>query len=154
MPIKAQITREAVDSSEEIKVHFIPASIDGNGAIKIDEYFNSYMESDANGRKSLNIDKMIIISISNMTGIIVVETNTLRGFPLKGTAVKLPNNFQGIVLREEEKLQIESSERDLKFGGKFSEFTYWNYDKNPSENDAYRKALHWMKVAEAVSQIS
>lgn len=64
MPIKAQITREAVDSFEEIEVHFVPASIDGNGAIKINEYFNSYMESDGNGRKSLNINKMIIISIT------------------------------------------------------------------------------------------
>lgn len=61
MPIKAQITREAIDGSEEIKVHFVPASIDGNGAIKIDEYFMEYTKSDANGRKSLNINKMIII---------------------------------------------------------------------------------------------
>lgn len=54
MSIKAQITQEAVETSDETKVHFIPASIDGNGSIKIDEYFNSYSET-ANGREKLNI---------------------------------------------------------------------------------------------------
>lgn len=42
MPIKAQITRETVENSGEVNVHFIPAAIDGNGTIKIDEYFNCY----------------------------------------------------------------------------------------------------------------
>lgn len=60
MPIKAQITREILDCSDDIKVHFIPASIDGNGAIKIDEYFNCYTE-EANGCKLLNMNGMIII---------------------------------------------------------------------------------------------
>lgn len=80
-----------------------------------------------------------------------MKINALRGFPLKGAEIKLPQTIQGVILREEEKLQIDGAERDLKFGGKFSEFTYWNYDKNPSENDAYRKALHWIKISEAVS---
>lgn len=70
---------------------------------------------------------------------------------MKGVELKLPENLQGVVLRENEKLQQEGAERELKFGGKFDEFVYWNYDKNPSENDAYRKALHWIKVADAVS---
>lgn len=65
--------------------------------------------------------------------------------------MKLPENLTGIVLRESEKLQIDDAERELKFGGKFSKFTYWNYDKNPSDNDAYRKAMHWEKIAGAVS---
>lgn len=67
--------------------------------------------------------------------------------------MKLPENLQGVVLRESEKLQIDGAERELRFGGKFNQFTYWNYDKNPSENDAYKKALHWLKVSEAVSLI-
>lgn len=71
---------------------------------------------------------------------------------MKGVDMKLPENLQGIVLRESDKLQIDGAERELRFGGKFNHFTYWNYDKNPSENDAYKKALHWMKVSEAVSE--
>lgn len=66
--------------------------------------------------------------------------------------MNLPENLQGVVLRENEKLQVDGAERDLKFGGKFNKITYWNYDKNPSENDAYKKAMHWMKVSEAVSR--
>lgn len=63
----------------------------------------------------------------------------------------LPESIQGIVCRESEQLQIDEAERDLKIGGKFNRFIYWNYDKNPSENDPYKKALHWLKSAEAVS---
>lgn len=65
----------------------------------------------------------------------------------------LPDGLQGIILRESEKLSIEGAQRELKFGGKFDKFTYWNYDKNPSENDAYKQALHWLKVSEAVSRV-
>jgi hypothetical protein len=62
MPITAQITKEAIESPSEIKVHFIPASIDGNGAIKIDEYFNSY-NSEQNGSKLLNMNEIIIATV-------------------------------------------------------------------------------------------
>lgn len=81
---------------------------------------------------------------------ILVQTNALRGYPLKGVNTKLPVGLQGLILRENDKLKVDGAERKLKFGGKFDEFVYWNYDKNPSENDAYRKALHWMKVADKV----
>lgn len=82
-----------------------------------------------------------------------MQINALRGYPIKGIETKLPENLQGVVLRESEKLQIDGAERELRFGGKFDQFTYWNYDKNPSENDAYKKALHWFKVSDAVSLI-
>ena len=74
----------------------------------------------------------------------------MRGYPLKGTEVSLSENLQGLILRESERLQIDGTERELKFGGKFSKFIYWNYDKNPSQNDCYQKALHWIKCSEAV----
>lgn len=149
MPIIARITKEDLENSAEIKAHFIPASIDGNGAIKIDEYFNSYTKSESNGCKLLNMNEFIIFW-TTVTWILV-QINALRGYPLKGIEIELPENLQGVVLRESEKLQIDGAERNLTFGGKFDKFTYWNYDKNPSENDSYRKALHWMKVADAVS---
>lgn len=75
----------------------------------------------------------------------------MRGYPLKGVEVKLPVNFQGIVFRENEQLKIEEAERELKFGGKFDSFTYWNYDRNPTENDAYKKLTHYLQTSEAVS---
>lgn len=79
-------------------------------------------------------------------------TNALRGYPLKGVEIKLPENLQGVITRENEKLQnIDDAERVLKLSGKFDRFMYWNYDKNPSDNDSYKKSLHWLKVAEDVS---
>lgn len=90
--------------------------------------------------------------LSNET-CVLVQINSLRGYPLKGVELKLPHSLQGIILHENEKLQIEGKNRELKLGGKFDKFTYWNYDKIPSENDAYKKALHWLKVSEAVSSV-
>jgi len=66
---------------------------------------------------------------------------------------KLPENMQGLIFRESEKLKIDEAERLLKFNGKFEKFMYWNYDKNPSENDAFRKAFHYLKLAEDVSTL-
>jgi ribonuclease H2 subunit C len=65
--------------------------------------------------------------------------------------MQVPENLQGLIFREDDKLQIDDAERVLKCKGKFSKFTYWNYDRIPSENDAYRKSLHFLKVADAVS---
>lgn len=48
MPITAKITRESLENTPEVKIQYVPASIDGNGAIKTDEYFNNYTE-EANG---------------------------------------------------------------------------------------------------------
>lgn len=70
---------------------------------------------------------------------------------MKGVEIKLPDNIQGVIARENDKLAIDDAERVLKFNGKFDKFMYWNYDKIPSENDSYRKALHWLKVAEDVN---
>ena len=75
----------------------------------------------------------------------------MRGYPIKGTEIKLPENIKGFIVREEdEKLQIDNNDRVLKLSGKFDKFMYWNYDKNPSENDGYRKAMHWLKVSDDV----
>lgn len=73
---------------------------------------------------------------------------------MRGVELKVPDHLQGVIFRENEQLQIDDAERVLKFNGKFDKFMYWNYDKNPSENDPYRKVTHWIKVADAVSYTS
>ena len=75
----------------------------------------------------------------------------MRGYPLKGIEIKLPENLQGVVFRENEHLKIEDADRELKFGGKFDSFTYWNYDRVPTENDAYKKLQHYLKISNVVS---
>lgn len=80
-----------------------------------------------------------------------MKLNALRGRPLKGVELELPKDYSGIVLRENEKLKKDDDERELKFSGKFNKFMYWNYDKNPSVNDSYQKALNWLNIADSVS---
>lgn len=71
---------------------------------------------------------------------------------MNGIEMKVPENMVGVIFRENEKLQIDENDRLIKGSGSFERFTYWNYDKNPSENDAFKKSLHYLGVAEAVSR--
>lgn len=51
----------------------------------------------------------------------------------------------------ENKKTDTEKERNLYCTGTFSQFTYWNYDRIPSKNDALAAALDWVDVAKAVS---
>ena len=55
MSIKAKITKKLLENHTDMTVHFIPASIDGNGEMKIDEYFNNYQQVEDGGEKFLFI---------------------------------------------------------------------------------------------------
>jgi len=39
----------------------------------------------------------------------------------------------------------------MKATHKFSQFTYWNLETPPSNNDAIVKAIQWINIASAVS---
>lgn len=52
---------------------------------------------------------------------------------------------------ENKKADTEDKNRNLYCTENFSQFTYWNYDKVPSKNDALVAALDWIDIAEAVS---
>ena len=39
----------------------------------------------------------------------------------------------------------------IKATHKFSQFTYWNLETPPSNNDAIVKAMQWINIASAVS---
>lgn len=39
----------------------------------------------------------------------------------------------------------------MKATRKFSQFTYWNLETPPSNNDAIAKAMQWINIASAVS---
>ena len=42
-------------------------------------------------------------------------------------------------------------DRVMKATHKFSQFTYWNLETPPSNNDAIVKAMQWINIAAAVS---
>lgn len=83
----------------------------------------------------------------------LVFLNSLRGFPLKGVTAMVPEHYTGVVFKETQKPLADASDRTFKVDHVFDEFTFWNYDKIPSKNDALHKALDWIKVANVVSLI-
>ncbi|XP_063700931.1 uncharacterized protein LOC134831198 [Culicoides brevitarsis] len=132
MPVSFEIpTKESQKPEKELKIHYIPAKIDGNGKAEVSKYFENYTEH---------------------LGSSEILSNAFRGFPLKGCDFKLPEGKVGVIFRDKDSLKSEDSDRSLKFAGTFNNFTYWNYDTNPSENDALRKTMTALSVMEAVHQ--
>lgn len=85
----------------------------------------------------------------------IVLKNSLRGRPLDGCRMQLPDKYQAIVWQEPKVvLDHDGSKRTFKPKGIFTEFTYWNYDKEPSDNDALKQALVWNDLANVVSMIT
>lgn len=83
--------------------------------------------------------------------ILIVELkNSIRGYPLDGCKFQVPANMQGIVFQELNRPLEENANRTFKVNGVFSEFTYWNYNREPSDNDQLRQALQWSDFANAV----
>lgn len=79
---------------------------------------------------------------------------SFRGYPLQGKKVIVPAGYKGMTFMENKKPDPENKIRNLYCTGTFSQFTYWNYDKIPSKNDALVAALDWIDIAEAVSTFS
>lgn len=78
-------------------------------------------------------------------------SNALRGYPLQGEVLKVPESYRGLVLQETRKPLDEEADRTLRIKGTFEELTYWNYDKIPSLSDGYKQALQLLNLAEVVS---
>lgn len=79
---------------------------------------------------------------------------SFRGYPLQGKKVKVPANYKGVMFIENKKADTENNNRNLYSTNAFSQFTYWNYDRIPSKNDAVAAALDWIDIAEAVSNFT
>lgn len=74
----------------------------------------------------------------------------MRGFPLNGCNFKVPESYQGIIFQETQRPLSETDDRTFKVSGIFDEFTYWNYDKVPSDNDKLKQALQWNEFAATI----
>uniref|UniRef100_A0A336LYF9 CSON008015 protein n=1 Tax=Culicoides sonorensis TaxID=179676 RepID=A0A336LYF9_CULSO len=133
MPVNFEIPEKSTLSDvKEPRIHYIPAKIDGDGKADVSNYFDNYTEK---------------LTSSGSTEIF---SNAFRGFPLKGCDFKLPEGKIGVIFRESQELIPDNVDRELKFAGTFKNFTYWNYDVNPSDNDALRKTVNALSVMEAV----
>lgn len=79
-------------------------------------------------------------------------TNSFRGYPLKGKRINIPDGYRGIVLKETKKPMSENDNRKLYVLNNFNSIFYWNWGKEPSENDPIIQVFdHWIDIAEAVS---
>uniref|UniRef100_A0A1Q3F0L3 Putative ribonucle n=1 Tax=Culex tarsalis TaxID=7177 RepID=A0A1Q3F0L3_CULTA len=110
------------------KIHYIPATIRGDGPANVEQYFDSYTDESE--------DKTL--------------TNALRGFPLRGKQFNLPAGHTTVMFQEAKKPLSAEEDRNFSFAGAFKQFTYWNYDKIPTKNDPLEKALDWAELSRAL----
>lgn len=82
-----------------------------------------------------------------------VLKNSLRGAPLDGCQFKVPETHCGVIFQENNRPLDQNADRTFKARGIFNEFTYWNYDKKPSDNDKLKQCLAWNDFAKVVRHL-
>ncbi|XP_023304182.2 ribonuclease H2 subunit C [Lucilia cuprina] len=130
MSITLEINNKQLNSNDnQLNLHYLPAKIQGDGPANVEKYFNPYTHKDQG-----------------------ILSNALRGYPLQGEILKVPEGFKGLVVQETRKPLDEEADRLLRIKGSFEEFTYWNYDKIPSVADGYKQALQILRLAEELAE--
>lgn len=153
MSIKLQLKDVKTDVSDEehVKLHYLPCSIDENIQTNIAEHFNNYTTEKDGGEWTKNKKQFVLCYNHLNTIFFIVLKNSLRGYPLDGCKFDVPKEYQGVVFQEIQKPLNENTDRTFKVNGIFSNFTYWNYDREPSDNDLLKQALVWNEFANVVS---
>lgn len=129
MSITIEINNKLLNTKEnQLNLHYLPAKIQGDGQANVEKYFDPYTHKEYG-----------------------FLSNALRGYPLQGEVLKVPEGYKGIVVQETRKPLDEQADRTLRVKGTFEEFTYWNYDKIPSLSDGYKQALQILNLTEVVS---
>lgn len=70
-------------------------------------------------------------------------TSSFRGRPLQGRKIVLPEGYKGHIVPKSSKSNVEATKN-------FDEFTYWNWDQLPNNDDAVVKALQWINISKAI----
>ncbi|XP_011136059.1 ribonuclease H2 subunit C isoform X2 [Harpegnathos saltator] len=99
--------------------------------------------------KSLQFSPFIF-SLSLLDRLTEYYECSFRGYPLQGKKITVPAGYKGMIFMENKKTDTEGKNRNLYRTGTFSQFTYWNYDRIPSKNDALSAALDWIDIADAL----
>ncbi|KAL1235544.1 Ribonuclease H2 subunit [Trichinella pseudospiralis] len=110
------------------QVHSVPARIEYNGPAKISEFFESSRRQAADGH----------------------ESATLRGRPLQGVEVEVPENY-GLYIAEK---LVEENQNDnackLVLKKQFKKMNVWSLDE-PAETAKLLQAIAWVDIAESIS---
>ncbi|CAG9864459.1 unnamed protein product [Phyllotreta striolata] len=115
-------------SNKNSNVQSVPFKILADASANVDKYFNKCIKTTENGHSKASF----------------------RGLPLLGKNVRLPEGYLGVVLHESLKPHDEKSERNFYVTNEFSNINFWNWDKDPSDNDSITQALQWLDVANAL----
>lgn len=113
---------------KSLNVQSLPFKIHADCDADVDKYFNNYIKPTENG----------------------VLKCSFRGYPLLGKTVQFPKEYTALVLHESIKPATEKDDRKFYIVGQFSQMTFWNWDKAPSDNDSISQALQWIDVAKAL----
>lgn len=73
---------------------------------------------------------------------------SLRGRPLQGKQLDVPNGFIGCLVRA--KNEGHEDQEVLTVSKKFSNLTYWNLDSEPSKDDKIVQAMNWTNIAHSI----
>lgn len=121
-------TAESTESPCPDQLHFLPARLNKDSAADVEKYFDQFTEETSSGCELLS--------------------NSLRGRPVVGAKIQVPEGWQGVVYTERKRPLSDEVDRTFHQKATFDKFTYWNYDKNPTKNDAFAQALQWLEISD------
>nr|CAG4641342.1 EOG090X0IC1 [Eulimnadia texana] len=138
MALHVKIDEELVSKTSKNtgEVHLMPCKIHHDGPANVSTYFTPYISEKSPSDESS--DKVLQASF--------------RGRLLLGQQIEIPENFTGYVLSESKKPLSEESDRKLHCSDTFQGFTYWNWDHEPTKNDAVQQVFEWLDVSQAIHQ--
>uniref|UniRef100_A0A1E1WYR4 Putative ribonuclease h2 non-catalytic subunit n=1 Tax=Amblyomma aureolatum TaxID=187763 RepID=A0A1E1WYR4_9ACAR len=116
-----------MDEAKDVDVHFFACDIKYRGKANVPAYFSHHVEP-----------------IEGEPGNF---KSRLRGRPLRGRQVALPEGYSGIVARS---AATESGDtKELYVSGRFEKMTAWNWS-SPMTEEKYRQMNEWIAVAQAL----
>ncbi|KAK8407802.1 hypothetical protein O3P69_002382 [Scylla paramamosain] len=127
MPVRLDLSK--AQKKEDTHVQYLPCKIDFCGNAEIDKHFSA---SVSEGQEGAGMD------------------GRLRGHPLNGEKMSVPKGYTGVVLREAQMSVAAEGGQVMKGLALFDNFTYWNWDRQPSRSDKYQQALDWLEVASVI----
>ncbi|XP_046401216.1 uncharacterized protein LOC124167309 isoform X2 [Ischnura elegans] len=125
MTLHLKVSQVKTELSHE-DVHFMPCRIHAEGQHKITEYFKPYLQYSKNDEVKVSF----------------------RGHPLHGKVLNLPEKYVGVIAQGGK--CVDPSRKSLYVTRTFNSMTFWNWDKPPSTNDAFYKALDWLEIADVL----
>ncbi|XP_075557390.1 uncharacterized protein LOC142589720 [Dermacentor variabilis] len=118
-----------MESAKTVDVHLFSCDIKHRGKAKASTYFLPHVEP-----------------VDGQPGIF---KSHLRGRPLKGRHLTLPEGYSGIVARSAATDTGESSTKQLYVSGRFDKITAWNWSV-PLYEDRCRQINDWIVVNQAL----